>query len=234
MTNLYLSGSDISASTPGGAEPARWRLSGSAGTAAMAKICNKNTVAGPTAPLLVTSSGTSGTDGSTLAWYSDPVAAVTIAGQIVASLWGVESASTANAAPCIGVYRCGADGTVLATICDPATSGSQGGLEFATTAGSKTCTLTAAMVTDTALAAGERLKVTLCIDDAADQGGSGSMTASGRSVQFTVAGANGQGGQSEIAFTETILSTGPGLVFPPTAGRPVNPGREAPSIISGS
>jgi hypothetical protein len=205
MTSLYLNTSDISAATPGGTETIRWRLGGGPGTASTARVCNKNTAAGPTAPLLVTSSQTAGTDGSTVAWYSDPLAAVTIAGQIVASLWGVESATTANAAPCIGVYRCAADGTVLATITDPATSGSQGGLEFGTTGAARTCTLTAAMVTDTALAAGERLKVTLCIDDAADQGGSGSM-ASGRSVQFTINGATGQAGQSQIAFTETLVS----------------------------
>ena len=233
MTNLFLSAGDMSAVTPGGTETTRWRLSGSAGTAGMARVCNKNTVAGPTAPLPVTDSQTTGTDGNTVAWYSDPVASVTIAGAVTASLWGVESASTANAAPCIGVYRCAADGTVLATIIDPAAAGSQGALEFATTAAAKTCTLTAGMITDTTLASGERLKVTLCIDDAADQGGSGSMTASGRSVQFTLAGPTGGAGQSLIAFTETILSVtqvGSAAV----AGRQVTAVREAPVILSGN
>jgi hypothetical protein len=231
MTSLYLSANNVTSAVPGGAEATRWRLSGSPGSGA--KVLNKNTVAGPTAPLLVTDSATTGTDGNTVAWYSDPVLSVTIAGAITASLWGVESASTANAAPCIGVYRCAADGTVLATITNPATAGSQGGLEFATTAGAKTCTLTAGMVTDTTLASGERLKVTLCIDDAADQGGSGSMTASGRSVQFTIGGLTGQAGQSQIAFTETLISiTQAGSAA--VAGHPVNPGREAPVIISGN
>jgi hypothetical protein len=229
MTNLYLSTSDVSAATPGGTETTRWRLSGSGGQAPTARNCNKNTAAGPTAPLLVTDSQTTGTDGNTVAWYSDPVFSVTIAGAITASLFGVESASTANAAPCIGVYRCAPDGTVLSAITNPATAGSQGALELATSSGAKTCTLTAAMVTDTTLASGERLKVTLCIDDAADQGGSGSMTASGRSVQMTVNGATG----CQIAFTETIVSitqVGSAAV----AGRQVNPGREAPVIISGN
>jgi hypothetical protein len=228
MTSLYLNTSDVSAATPGGAEPSRWRLGGAPGTAQTARNCNKNTAAGPVAPLLVTDSATAGTDGNTVAWYSDPLAAVTIAGQIVASLSGAESASTANAAPCIGVYRCDSTGAVLATICDPATSGSQGGLEFATSAGAKTCTLTAAMVTDTALSNGNRLKVTLCIDDAADQGGSGSMTASGRSVQMTVNGATG----CQIAFTETLLSISQ-AGYVAVAGRPVTPPRAAPSILSG-
>jgi hypothetical protein len=231
MTDLFLTNASQSAGTPGGTETTRWRLSGTAGNSG--KICNKNTAAGPTAPLGVTDSATAGTDGNSLAWYSDPLAAVTIAGQIVASLWGVESASTANAAPCIGVYACDATGAVVATIVDPATAGSQGALEFATTAAAKTCTITAATVADTTLAAGQRLKVTLCIDDAADQGGSGSMTASGRSVQFTINGVTGQAGQSRIAFTETILSTGGGLIFPAVAGRPANAGREAPVILAG-
>jgi hypothetical protein len=228
MTSLYLSASDVSAVTPGGAETTRWRLAGSPGQPQTARNCNKNTVAGPTAPLLVTDSQTAGTDGNTVAWYSDPVAAVTIAGAITATLSGVESASTANAAPCIGVYRCASDGTVLAAICDPAAAGSQGALEFATSSGAKTCTLTAGMVTDTALNTGERLKVTLCIDDAADQGGSGSMN-SAKNCQFTVNGATG----SQIAFTETLLSTSSPAVIPSVAGRPVTPPRDTPSILTG-
>jgi hypothetical protein len=58
------------------------------------------------------------------------------------------------------------------------------------------------------------------------------MTASGRSVQFTIGGVTGQAGQSQIAFTETILSaTQAGSAA--VAGRQVNPGREAPVIITG-
>jgi hypothetical protein len=88
------------------------------------------------------------------------------------------------------------------------------------------------MVTDTTFNTGERIKVTLCIDDAADQGGSGSM-ASAKSVQFTIGGLTGQAGQSQIAFTETLLSiTQAGSAA--VAGRPVNPGREAPVILSGN
>src|ERR1700755_1779141 len=138
MSNLYLSTSNVSAATPNGAETTRWKLSGSPGTASSIKVCNKNTVAGSTAPILVTDSSTAGTDGNTVAWYSDPISAVTIAGAITASLWGVESATAANAAPCIGIYHCDATGNVLSTIVDPASVGSQGALELSTTAGVKT------------------------------------------------------------------------------------------------
>jgi hypothetical protein len=208
MSNLFLTNIDMAAVTPSGAETTRHKLSGSAGAASTLR--NKNGAAGPTAPLKLTDSTTAGTDGATIAWYSEQLQAVTIAGLIVASLWGRESANTANSAPCIGVYRCDADGAELATIVNPATVGSQGALEFATTAGgaAKTCTITAVNVTDTAIAAGERLKVALFIDDAADQGGSGSMGSGGNS-QLWVNGPNGAAGQSQIAFTETILSQTP-------------------------
>lgn len=205
MTNLYLSTASMSTVTPGGAETTRWKLTSSAG--ASTRVCNKNTVAGPTTPIGVTDSATAGTDGNSLAWYSDPVLTVTIAGQIVASLWGVESATTANAAPCIGVYWCDPTGAVISAIVDPAVVGSQGGTEFGTTAAAKTCTISAANVVDTTLNTGDRLKVTLCIDDAADQGGSGSMTAVSRSAQLTINGATGSTGQSQIAFTEAIISS---------------------------
>jgi hypothetical protein len=205
MSNLFLTNTDMAGVTPSGAEVVRHKLNGSAGAASTLR--NKNTVAGPTVPLEVTSSVTAGTDGSTMAWYSEQLQPVTIAGQIVASVWGRQSTSaTANCAPCIGVYRCDANGAELATIVDPA-GPSQGALEFTNTAGgaTKTCTITAANVVDTNILDGERLKVSLFIDDASGQGGSGSM-ASGQNCQFWVNGPTGAAGQSQIAFTETILS----------------------------
>lgn len=199
MTNLFLTIVDMSAAVPSGAETTRWKLASAAGGSA--RVCNKNTATGPTAPLKITDGATGGTDGVSVAWYSDPVTAVTIAGQIVASLWDVESASTANVAPAIGVYRCDAGGAELATIVNPATSNGAG--EMTTTASSDVVTITAANVTDTALLDGERIKVALFIDDAADHGGTGSM-ASARSAQFQVNGPTGSAGQAQIAFTETI------------------------------
>jgi len=205
MSNLYLTNIGMAAVVTSGAETARHKLNGSSGAASTLR--NKNTAAGPTVPLKLTDSAVAGTDGGTIAWYSEQLQAVTIAGQIVASLWGRESANTQNAAPCIGVYRCDALGAELATIVDPAAATSQGALEFATTAGgaTKTCTITAANVIDTAIGVGERLKVALFIDDASGQGGSGSM-GSGGNCQLWVNGPTGVAGQSQIAFTETILS----------------------------
>lgn len=234
MSNLFLTTIPMDLVTPSGVETTRHKLSGSSGVASTLR--NKNTVAGPTAPLKVTDSAVAGTDGASIAWYSEQLQAVPIAGQIVATLWGRESANTANAAPCIGVYRCDANGAELATIVDPA-GPSQGGLEFATTVGgaTKTCTVTAANVVDTNILLGERLKVALFIDDASGQGGTGSM-GSGANCQYWVNGPNGVAGQSQIAFTETILSVVPtvvGIVRPLVAGRQQTAERAVPSIFGG-
>jgi hypothetical protein len=233
VSSLFLTTADMAAVTPSGAETTRHKLAGSAGLASTLR--NKNTAAGPTVPLKLTDSTAAGTDGNAVAWYSEQLQAVTIAGQIVASLWGRESATTQNAAPCIGVYRCDALGAELATIVDPAAATSQGALEFATTSGgaAKTCTITAANVVDTAIGLGERLKVALFIDDASGQGGSGSM-GSGGNCQLWVNGPTGAAGQSQIAFTETILSVvvvmGPVRAW--VAGRQQTADRNMPSIFN--
>lgn len=211
MSNLFLTNVSMTADTPSGAEVTRHKLASAAG--ATSTLRNKNTVAAPASPLKLTDSATAGIDGNTIAWYSDPLQAVTIAGQIVASLWGRESANTANTAPTIGIYRCSAAGAELATIIDPALN--LAGAEFATTAGgaTKTITIVAANVPDTAIADGERLKAALFIDNAVDQGGAGSM-ATGNNAQFWVNGPTGSAGQSQIAFAETILGVGDVLAAP--------------------
>lgn len=212
MSSLYLTSADMSAATPSGIEVVRQKLAGSAG--ALSTLRNRNTVAGPTVPLGVTDSTVAGTDGASVAWYSDLIQGpLTIAGQIVASLWGRESANTANAAPCFGVWRCDQFGAELATIVDPA-GPSQGAAEFATTAGgaAKTCTALAANVVDTVISGTnpERLKLALFVDDASGQGGTGSMGA-GANCQLWVNGPTGAAGQAQVTFTETILTQTPGF-----------------------
>jgi hypothetical protein len=169
-------------------------------------IRNKNTVLGPTAPLQVTDSAVAGTDGTAISWYSPRLKAVTIAGAITVELWARESSGLANAAPTIRVERCSLDGTVLSTIV--AETVNHGAGEMDTTAGgtSDTFTVTAANVTDTALADGDRLRLTLWIDDAADQGGlpTDAMT-SGQNAQFYVNGSRGAAGQAAFTFTETLV-----------------------------
>lgn len=227
MSNLFLTTISMASAVPAGAEVTAWKLAAAAGGAS--RLCNKNTVAAPVAAVKVTDGSTAGSDGNTVAWYSDPLAAVTIAGQIVASLWTRESANTANVAPSIGVYRCDALGAELATIVDPSIN--QGAAEMATTAGgvSDVITVTAANVVDTVILDGERVKVALFVDNAADQGGAGSM-ASGANAQFWVNGPAGAAGQSQVAFTETLVGFGglAGVIFAPTLGRQATVQRSMP------
>src|ERR1051326_6997274 len=137
----------------------------------------KQTVNGPSSPVQMTD-GSGTTDGTTISWYTQPLGAITIAGAISWSIYTLESAAQANAALCIRVERCLNDGTVQSTIA--AETINQAATEMVTTtAANQTGSFTAAQVTDTALNAGDRLRISLWIDDAADQGGTGSM-ASGR------------------------------------------------------
>lgn len=205
MSSLFLTNTVVTDATSA-AETTRHRAAPSAGGAAT--IRNKNTVAGPTAALKVTDSAVEGTDGASIAWYSDPLQAVTIAGQIVCNLWDRENANANNVAPAVGIYRASAVGAELATIVNPATNNAAG--EMAPTAGgvSDVVTITAANVADTAISAGERIKIALFIDDAADHGGTLSMATGGRGV-FWVNGTTGSQGQSEIVFTETLITQNP-------------------------
>lgn len=163
---------------------------------------NRNSTAAANPPLQMTD-GAAGTDGTVVSWYTKPLKAVTIAGAITASLWTRENATNNNVAPTIRIERCSADGTVLGTIVSETTNLGAG--EAATTASgaSDVISITAANVTDTAIAAGERLRITLWIDDAADQGGTGSMASGGRGEMW-VNGPVGAQGQAQIAFTEAV------------------------------
>lgn len=209
MSSLFLTSVDMTAATPSGTEANRGLASPTAGTGG-AFHTNKNSVAGPTAPLKVTD-GAAGTDGNVIAWYSNRLQAVTIAGQIVCNLWDRENAVANNVAGCVGIWETDLDGAELFQIVNPATS--QAGLELATTAGgvSDVITVTAANVIDRAVSAGNRLKIALFIDDASGQGGSGSMATGGRG-EFWVNAATGVQGQSEINFTETLVTFNPNIV----------------------
>lgn len=212
MSNLFLTTASMTAVVPSAAEATRWKLAAAAGGAST--MCNKLTAAAPAAALKITDSTSTAADGNPVAWYSDQIAAVLIAGPITASFWTKESANTANVAPSLGVYRCDSLGVELATIVDP--SANQGAAEMATTAGgvSDVWTITTTLVIDTQIQAGERIKAGLFIDNAVDQGGAGSMAA-GANAQFWINGPTGSAGQAQIAFTETLSSLVAGFVARP-------------------
>jgi hypothetical protein len=200
VTNLHLTSAAADADVIVGSGT-KWKANWSAG--ASATHCNRNSVAGPTAPLQATD-GAAGVNGTNVSWYSPPLEAVTIAGAITCSLWTRENATANNVAPTIRIERCSGDGTVLSTIVSETTSHGAG--EMATTAGgaSDTISVTAANVTDTALSQGDRLRITLWIDDASGQGGVGTM-ASGGQGEFWVNGPVGSQGQAQLAVTETLI-----------------------------
>lgn len=108
-----------------------------------------------------------------------------------------------NAAPTIKIERCGPDGTPISTIVSETLNQGAGEISTADGGSSISVTIPAGSVTDTALNPGDRLRVSLWIDDAADQGGTGNMV-SGGSVQFYINGPVGSQGQSRVTFAETL------------------------------
>jgi hypothetical protein len=163
-------------------------------------IANINTVAGSTAGVQFTDSTTAGTNGTAISWYTDALGVQTIAGQVTWSMWTKEAAVGNNAAAALKIERCSGDGTVLSTIA--AITPSQAAGEMGNAAAADSGTITAGNVTDTTLANGDRLRITVWIDDAADQGGTGTM-ASGGNCQIWY-GANTGQGLASVTFAETL------------------------------
>jgi hypothetical protein len=199
VTNVYLTSTAADAAVTVGSGT-KWAAGFAPG--ASATHLNKNTVAGPTAPLQMTD-GAAGADGTVVSFYTPPLRAVTIAGAITCLMWDRENATSNNVAPTIRIERCSGDGTVQSTIVSETTN--HGALEMGGTSGgiSDTISVTAGNVTDTALSDGDRLRITLWIDDSSGQGGSGSMASGGRG-EFWVNGPNGAQGQAQLAFTEIV------------------------------
>lgn len=212
MTKVYLTASSADAAVTAGSGT-KWKAGWAPGGSST--HLNKNSVAGPTAPLQMTDGATAGTDGTVVSWYTEPLYAVTIAGAISCLFWDRENATANNVAPTIRIERCSGDGTPISTIVAETTSHGAG--EMPTTAGgaSDALNISAANVTDTSLSDGDRLRITLWIDDASGQGGTGSMASGGRG-EFWVNGPNGAAGQSELSFTELVIpQAGPRLVTTP-------------------
>lgn len=208
MTNIFLTSSTADSEVTAGSGT-KWKADFTPGGSAT--HLNKNSVAGPTSPLQATD-GAAGTDGTVVSFYTPPLRAVTIASTITCSIWTRENATANNVAPTIRIERTSGDGTVQSTIVSETTSHGAG--EMGTTAGgaSDTITCSAANVTDTTLSDGDRLRITLWIDDAAGQGGTGNMASGGRG-EFWVNGPVGSQGQARLAFTEQVQPlAGPNVV----------------------
>lgn len=149
------------------------------------------TTSGGTNISVTTSAG-----GQALTWFSEPVnTAVTISGSVTVNIRGREAANTVNAGAGVLIQRTNNAGVVQSTIVAdttvPATI-----TEYSTTDAAKTGTFTA---TSTAMAVGERIKVTLKVRN------SGTMGANASGVTNSYNGpAAGVAGDAYVTFTQDI------------------------------
>lgn len=153
----------------------------------------------------VTSTAAGGTNiictaiaGSTqLFWFSEPItSAITISGTITVNIRGLESANTVNAGRGILIERTNTAGTVLSTILADATVPATITEYTTTDAANGAATYTP---TSTAMAVGERIKVTLKIRNV------GTMNA-GTVTNSHDGPAAGAAGDTWVRFTENILT----------------------------
>lgn len=156
------------------------------------QIATTTTTAGGTNIVVTLTAG-----GQALTWFSEPVTeAITISGTITVNIRGREAANTVNAGRGILIEQCNNAGTVLSTILAdstvPATI-----TEYTTTDlnnGAATYT-----PTSTAMAVGERIKITLKVRNV------GTMGANANGVVNTFDGpAVGQAGDTWVRFNEDI------------------------------
>jgi hypothetical protein len=137
--------------------------------------------------------------GQALSWFSEPVTeAITISGTITVNIRGLEAANSVNAGRGILIERCNNAGVVQSTILVdstvPATI-----TEYTTTdAANGAATYTA---TSTAMAVGERIKVTLKVRNV------GTMGANASGVTNSHDGpAAGAAGDTWVRFTQDIIT----------------------------
>lgn len=133
--------------------------------------------------------------GQALSWFSEPItAAITISGTVTVNIRGLESANTVNAGRGILIERTDNAGTVQSTIV--AVTGVPSTItEFTTSdAANGTATYTP---TSTAMAAGERIKVTLSIRNVGTMG-AGTATISHEGA------ASASAGDTWVRFNEDI------------------------------
>ncbi|MBI5744361.1 MAG: lamin tail domain-containing protein [Elusimicrobia bacterium] len=158
----------------------------------------KNTVAGAVTPPTYATQFTASAGGAVVTWYTYPLDAVTIAGKITFNLWTRESATAANATITGHVARTDTYGNVISTIAPVILARS----ELGTTLAAYTWFSTP---TATALNNGDRLAITLYIDD-----GAGVTMGSGRTVTMTLDGPTAAAsGDSWIQTSEALSPARP-------------------------
>lgn len=177
------------ASTLGGAgQLAMLQRRGRASTTAITA-----TTAGGTNIIVTQTSG-----GTALSWFSEPItAAVTISSTVTVNIRGLEAANTVNAGAGVLIERTNNAGTVQSTIVADATVPATI-TEWGTTDSARTGTYTA---TSTAMAVGERIKVTLKVRNV------GTMNANASGVTNSYDGpAAAAAGDTYVTFTQDIIT----------------------------
>jgi hypothetical protein len=154
---------------------------------------------------VITTTVASGTDiqvtatagGQALTWFSEPIsAAITISGTVTVNIRGLESANTVNSGRGILIERTDNAGTVQSTIVANATVPATI-TEFTTTdAANGAATYTP---TSTAMAVGERIKVTLKVRNV------GTMAAGTVTISHEGA-ASAAAGDTWVRFTENFVT----------------------------
>ena len=154
----------------------------------------KNTLAGTVTPPTTATQFTKAGAGTEQIWYSNPLQAVTVSGNVTFNLWAKESAIQANATITAELLRADNDGTNLTVIASCTLSRA----ELTATILANNWVVTP---TSTALTAGQRLAVRVYIDD-----GNGVTMASGRTVTMDISGTTGAAdGDSYVNLTEAIF-----------------------------
>jgi hypothetical protein len=160
------------------------------GTASANRITN--TVASGTSIQMTDSAG-----GTPQSYFTAPLKAVTLSGNIGITVHGLESNALANATGGIKIERCDNSGAVISTILTEQNVAA-GGSEYGTT--NTTLSQASVAITSTSLSNGDRIKVTLTVLPAGGTTMGGSQT-----VTNTIDGPTpSAAGDTFVTFAETI------------------------------
>jgi hypothetical protein len=160
------------------------------GTASANRITN--TTAGGTSIQVTDSAG-----GTPQSYFTAPLKAVTLSGNIGITVHGLESNALANATGGIKIERCDNSGAVISTILTEQNVAA-GGSEYGTT--NTTLSQASVAITSTSLSNGDRIKVTLTVLPAGGTTMGGSQT-----VTNTIDGPTpSAAGDTFVTFAETI------------------------------
>lgn len=172
------------------------RLSKTRGAASVNYI--KNTVTGAVTPPTAATQFTKAAGGAVQTWYTLPLEAMTVTGNVTFNIRALESAAQANATVTAVLYKADSAGVLTSTIAAAALARA----ELTITDAAQVWNVTP---TPTALANGDRLALRLYIDDAAAV-----TMASGRTVTVSLGGpTSGVAGDSWIQVLEEIRPARP-------------------------